>query len=85
MLLIYEVIKDLFVCDYEIDGWNGKVMVDCIVGKKIIVVLILCVGIGMLDGFLNLILSVKVFVLGLECDEEMFEVCIYYKKLVLDV
>ena len=34
MLLTYEATKDLPVCDHEIDGWNGKVTVDRIVGKN---------------------------------------------------
>ena len=85
MLLTYEATKDLPVCDHEIDGWNGKVTVDRIVGKKITVVPILRAGIGMLDGFLNLIPSAKVSVLGLERDEKTLEARTYYKKLVPDV
>ena len=85
MLLTYEATKDLPVCDHEIDGWNGKVTVDRIVGKKITVVPILRAGIGMLDGFLNLIPSAKVSVLGLERDEETLEARTCYKKLVPDV
>ncbi len=53
--------------------------------KKITVVPILRAGIGMLDGFLNLIPSAKVSVLGLERDEETLEARTYYKKLVSDV
>ena len=85
MLLTYEATQDLSVCDHEIDGWNGKVVVDRIVGKKITVVPILRAGIGMLEGFLNLIPSAKVSVLGLERDEETLEARTYYKKLVPDV
>ena len=85
MLLTYEATKDLPVCDHEIDGWNGKVTVDRIVGKKITVVPILRAGIGMLDGFLNLIPSAKVSVLGLERDEETLEARTFDKKLVPDV
>ena len=85
MLLTYEATKDLPMVDHEIDGWNGKVTVDRIAGKKITVVPILRAGIGMLDGFLNLIPSAKVSVLGLERDEETLEARTYYKKLVPDV
>lgn len=42
------------------------------VGKKLVIVLILCVGIGMVDGFLSLVLAVKVGYIGMYCDEEMF-------------
>ncbi len=34
MLLTYEATKDLPMVDHEIDGWNGKVTVDRIAGKK---------------------------------------------------
>ncbi len=74
-------IKDLPVCDHEIDGWNGKVTVDRIVGKKITVVPILRAGYWhVVDGFLNLIPSAKVSVLGLERDEETLEARTYYKN-----
>ena len=85
MLLTYEATKDLPVVEHEIAGWNGAVTVDRIAGKKITVVPILRAGIGMLDGFLNLIPSAKVSVLGLERDEETLEARTYYKKLVPDV
>lgn len=85
MLLTYEATQDLLVVDQEIDGWAGKVTTQRIAGKKITVVPILRAGIGMLDGFLNLIPSAKVSVLGLERDEETLEVRTYYKKLVPDV
>lgn len=85
MLLTYEATKDLPVIDHEINGWNGKVTTQRIAGKKITVVPILRAGIGMLDGFLNLIPSAKVSVLGLERDEETLEARTYYKKLVPDV
>ena len=65
MLLTYEATKDLPMVEHDIDGWNGAVTVDRIAGKKITVVPILRAGIGMLDGFLNLIPSAKVSVLGL--------------------
>ncbi|MBF7686680.1 uracil phosphoribosyltransferase [Acinetobacter rathckeae] len=85
MLLTYEATQDLHVVDQEIEGWAGSVTVERIAGKKITVVPILRAGIGMLDGFLNLIPSAKVSVLGLERDEETLEVRTYYKKLVPDV
>ena len=85
MLLTYEATKDLAVVDHEINGWAGKVTTQRIACKKITVVPILGAGIGMLDGFLNLIPSAKVSVLGLERDEETLEARTYYKKLVPDV
>lgn len=85
MLLTYEATKDLPLVDHEIEGWNGAVTTQAIAGKKITVVPILRAGIGMLDGFLNLIPSAKVSVLGLERDEETLQARTYYKKLVPDV
>jgi len=85
MLLTYEATQDLVICDHEVDGWAGKVVTQRIAGKKITVVPILRAGIGMLEGFLNLIPSAKVSVLGLERDEETLQARTYYKKLVPDV
>ena len=85
MLLTYEATKDLAMVDQEVDGWAGKVTTQSIAGKKITIVPILRAGIGMLDGFLNLIPSAKVSVLGLERDEKTLEARTYYKKLVPDV
>lgn len=85
MLLTYEATQDLTMCDQEISGWAGKVVTQRIAGKKITVVPILRAGIGMLEGFLNLIPSAKVSVLGLERDEKTLEARTYYKKLVPDV
>lgn len=85
MLLTYEATKDLAVEDQEIEGWALTVVTQRIAGKKITVVPILRAGIGMLDGFLNLIPSAKVSVLGLERDEQTLQARTYYKKLVPDV
>ncbi len=85
MLLTYEATKDLPMVDQEVTGWSGPVTTQCIAGKKITVVPILRAGIGMLEGFLSLIPSAKVSVLGLERDEQTLEARTYYKKLVPDV
>lgn len=85
MLLTYEATQDLPMCEQEVDGWAGKVSIEHIAGKKITVVPILRAGIGMLEGFLNLIPSAKVSVLGLERDEDTLQARTYYKKLVPDV
>lgn len=85
VLLAYEATQDLLMVDHEIDGWAGKVTTQRIAGKKITVVPILRAGIGMLEGFLHIIPSAKVSVLGLERNEETLEVRTYYKKLVPDV
>lgn len=68
-----------------IEGWNGLVEIDQIKGKKIIVVLILCVGFGMMDGVLENVLSVCISVVGMYCNEEMLELVLYFQKLVFNI
>lgn len=68
-----------------IEGWNGSVEIDQIKGKKIIVVLILCVGFGMMDGVLENVLSVCISVVGMYCNEEMLESVLYFQKLVFNI
>ena len=83
-LMAYEVCRDLPVQPVEIE----TPVAPCVgyeLSKEVIIVPILRAGIGMLDGFLNLIPSAKVSVLGLERDEETLEARTYYKKLVPDV
>ncbi len=76
--------RRLKICQWsstKLRVWNGAVTVDRIAGKKITVVPILRAGIGMLDGFLNLIPSAKVSVLGLERDEENFRSAYLLQKI----
>lgn len=54
-------------------------------GKKVVIILILCVGIGMVDGILELILVVKVGYIGFYWDEEMFELYEYFVKFLEDI
>lgn len=80
-LLTYEATKDLPLESYSIEGWAGTVEVEKIAGKKITVVPILRAGIGMLEGFLNLIPSAKVSAVGVVRDEETYEARTYLEKL----
>lgn len=64
----------------------GKLLkVQSIKGKKIIIVLIFCVGLGMLDGVLKLILNVKISVVGLYCDEILLQLVVYFDKVVKNI
>lgn len=81
-LLSYEATKDLEMETVEIDGWNGKVDIPQIKGKKITIVPILRAGIGMMNGVLDMIPSAKVSVVGLYRDEETLEPVPYFEKLV---
>ena len=80
-LLTYEATKDLELEDYQMDGWDGKLTGQRIVGKKATVVPILRAGIGMLDGVLDLMPSAKISVVGLYRDEETLEPVTYFEKL----
>ena len=84
-LLTYEATQDLPLETYEIDGWCGKVQVEKIAGKKIIVVPILRAGIGMLDGVLSLIPGAKVSAVGVARNEETLEAHTYLEKLAPDI
>jgi len=84
-LLTYEATRDLETEIVSIRGWAGPVEVEKIKGKKITVVPILRAGLGMLDGVLDMIPSVKVSVVGLYRDEETLEPVAYFKKLARDL
>ena len=61
-LLTYEATKSLETESVTVKGWAGPVTVERIKGKKMTVVPILRAGIGMLDGFLDMIPGAKVSV-----------------------
>jgi uracil phosphoribosyltransferase len=84
-LLTYEATKNLEVEDYQMEGWNGKLTGQRLVGKKATVVPILRAGIGMLDGVLDLMPSAKISVVGLYRDEETLEPVTYFEKLASDM
>lgn len=84
-LLAYEATKNLETEAISIDGWAGPVKVEQIKGKKVTVVPILRAGIGMLDGFLDMIPGAKVSVVGMFRNEETLEPVEYYVKLAKDI
>lgn len=81
-LLTYEATKDLRLESHTVQGWNGPVEVERLVGKKITVVPILRAGIGMLDGVLGLIPGAKVSAVGVARNEETLAAHAYLEKLV---
>lgn len=81
-LLTYEATKDLALETVTIDGWDGKIEVQQIEGKKATVVPILRAGLGMMDGVLEHMPSAKVSVVGIYRDEETLEPVPYFQKLV---
>ena len=84
-LLAYEATKNLETEQITIKGWAGPVKVEQIKGKKVTVVPILRAGIGMMDGFLDMIPSAKVSVVGMFRNEETLEPVEYYVKLAKDI
>lgn len=71
MLLVYEVMCDLLLELVEIEILIVLMWVLKIVGKKFILVLILCVGVGFFDGMLVLMLLVCIVYIGFYWDFEM--------------
>ncbi len=84
-LLTYEATKQLETEKVTIQGWAGPVEVQRIKGKKITAVPILRAGLGMLDGFLDMIPGAKVSVVGMFRNEETLEPVQYYVKLAKDM
>ncbi len=84
-LLTYEATKDLQLEEFQMEGWDGELTGQRLVGKKATVVPILRAGIGMLDGVLELMPSAKISVVGLYRDEETLEPITYFEKLAGDI
>jgi len=85
MLMCYEVTRDLPLMEVEIDTPMGKTKTKVISGKKLAVVPILRAGLGMVDGIVNLIPSIKVGHIGLYRDPESLNPVEYYCKLPSDI
>ena len=64
-LLAYEATRALPLEKVQMEGWAGAVEVERIAGKMLTVVPILRAGLGMLDGFMDLVPGAKVSVVGL--------------------
>ena len=84
-LLTYEATKNLKTEKTTIQGWAGPVEVERIKGKKMTAVPILRAGMGMLDGFLDMIPGAKVSVVGIFRNEETLEPVRYFVKLAKDM
>lgn len=84
-LLAYEATQSLPTEKIAIEGWAGSVEVERIKGKKLTVVPILRAGLGMLDGFNDLIPGAKISVVGFFRNEETLEPTQYYCKLAKDI
>ncbi len=84
-LMAYEVTRNLPLEEVEIETPVCKTKAKVIAGRKLAIVPILRAGLGMVDGFLNLLPAAKVGHVGLYRDPETLEPVEYYCKLPTDV
>jgi len=85
MLMCYEALRDLPLEDVEIETPLVKTTCKMLAGKKMAVVPILRAGLGMVNGFLNIIPIAKVGHIGMYRDEETLIPHPYYCKLPPDI
>ncbi|MBF4694553.1 uracil phosphoribosyltransferase [Fusibacter ferrireducens] len=85
MLMAFEVTRDLPLEEVEIETPICKMMTKVLSGRKVGIVPILRAGLGMVDGFLNLLPAAKVGHIGLYRDPQTLEPVEYYCKLPTDV
>lgn len=85
MLLAYEVTRDLPLEEVEIETPICLTKTKMLAGRKVGIVPILRAGLGMVDGFLNLLPAAKVGHIGLYRDPETLEPVEYYCKLPTDI
>jgi uracil phosphoribosyltransferase len=84
-LLTYEATKDLPTETVRVETPLEWTEVERISGKKVAVCPVLRAGVGMLDGFLELVSGARVGFVGLFRDEETLEPVEYYVKLPSDL
>jgi uracil phosphoribosyltransferase len=81
MLMAYEVTKDLSLEDVEIATPLERTVQKRISGKKLTLVPILRAGLGMVDGVVRLMPSVRVGHIGLYRDHDTLQPVDYYFKI----
>ncbi len=84
-LMCYEATRDLPIEEVEIKTPLAVGKFKQLAGKKLAIVPILRAGLGMVDGILTLIPSVKVGHIGLYRDPESLEPVEYYCKMPSDI
>ena len=85
MLMAYEVTRDLYLEEVEIETPLTKTTSQIISGKKLGLVPILRAGLGMVDGMLSILPAAKVGHIGLYRDPETLQPVEYYCKLPQDI
>ena len=84
-LMCYEATRDLPLEEVEIKTPITTAKFKMIAGKKLAIVPVLRAGLGMVDGILTLIPSVKVGHIGLYRDPDTLEPVEYYCKMPTDI
>jgi len=85
MLMGYEATRNLPLEDVEIETPLTKTTVKMLKGQDLALVPILRAGLGMVDGFLDLVPGARVGFIGLYRDPETHEPVEYYCKLPDDI
>ncbi len=85
MLMGYEATRDLPLKDVDIETPICKTTVKMLDGEDIAIVPILRAGLGLVDGFLELVPNAKVGHVGLYRDPETHKPVEYYCKLPADI
>jgi len=83
--MAYEVSRDMPLKDIEIETPIAKSTQKTLAGKKVAIVPILRAGLGMVDGFLNMIPAAKVGHVGMYRDEKTLKPVEYFVKLPSDI
>ena len=84
MLMGYEVTKDLPLQEVEIETPLESLRAHMVSGKKLVLVPILRAGLGMVEGLLRLMPSVRVGHIGLYREHDTLEPVSYYFKIPPD-
>lgn len=85
MLMAYEVTRELPLVETKVETPVAKAKTKVLAGKKLGVVAILRAGLGMVNGFVELIPAAKVGHIGLYRDPETLQPVEYFCKLPQDV
>ncbi len=84
-LMTYEATRDLPLKTVEVTTPMSKTQLNELAGEDVAVVPILRAGLGMVDGFLDMIPNAKVGHIGLYRDPDTHEPHAYYCKLPTDI
>ena len=84
-LMAYEVTRNMATEDVVVETPIAKTTQKSLTGKKVAIVPILRAGLGMVDGFLELIPAAKVGHIGMYRDHETLKPVEYFVKMPTDI